>query len=94
MSEVLQANIFFYIASVATVVFCILVSMVLFQVYKIMKSARRIIERVETASEVMAEDAAQIRELVASGGLLSTIFSLVFGLKRKKARSKKSADDN
>ena len=94
MSEVLQANIFFYIASVATVIFCILVSMVLFQVYKIMKSARRIIERVESASEVMAEDAAQIRELIATGGLLSTIFSLVFGLKRKKARAKKTAEDN
>lgn len=92
MSEVLQANIFFYIASVATVVFCIVVTMILFQVYKIVKIIRSILERVDSASEVMAEDVAHVRQLVATGGLLSTIFGLVFGSKRKKNHAKKSDD--
>ncbi|MEY2665130.1 MAG: hypothetical protein RLZZ480_235 [Candidatus Parcubacteria bacterium] len=93
MSEVLQANIFFYIASVATVIFCIVVTMILFQIYKIMKTVRSILERIDSASEVMAEDVAHVRKLVATGGLVSTIVGLVFGTKKKK-RSRTTEDDN
>ncbi len=92
MSEVLQANIFFYIASCATVVFCIVVTMILFQMYKIMKVVRSILERVDSASEVMAEDVAHVRKLVATGGLISTVLGLVFGTKKKK-RAKAEAED-
>jgi hypothetical protein len=92
MSEVLQANIFFYIASVATVVFCIVVTMILFQIYKIMKTVRLILERISLASEVMAEDVAQVRKLVATGGIVSTVMGLVFGTKKKK-RTKAEAHD-
>lgn len=91
MSEVLQANIFFYIASVATVIFCIVVTMILFQFYKVMKTVRSILERIDSASEVMAEDVAQVRKLVQTGGIVSTIMGLVFGTKKKK-RSKVSED--
>lgn len=93
MSEVLQANIFFYIASVATVIFCLLISLVLFEVYKIAKTVRKITERVDSASEVMAEDVAQVRKLVATGGLVSTIVQLVFGAKRKR-HHRKAEDAN
>ena len=92
MSEVLHANIFFFIASIATVIFCIVVTMILFQVYKITKSVRSILERVESASEVVAEDVAHVRQLVATSGLISTIIGLVFGTKNKKSHSKKSAE--
>jgi hypothetical protein len=93
MSEVLQANIFFYIASVATVVFCIVVTMILFQIYKVMKTIRSILERIDSASEVMAEDVAQVRKLVATGGVVSTIMGIVFGGKKKKrARATESED--
>ncbi|MEN9920161.1 MAG: hypothetical protein RL538_54 [Candidatus Parcubacteria bacterium] len=92
MSEVLQANIFFYIASLATVVFCIVVTMILFQIYKIMKTVRSILERIDSASEVMAEDVAHVRKLVATGGLVSTIVGFVFGTKKKK-RAKTEADN-
>lgn len=92
MSEVLQANVFFYIASVATVLFFFLVALILFEVYKIAKVVRRLIERVDKAGEAVAEDAAHVRQLIATGGLVSTIFSLVFGASKKK-RHKQSADD-
>lgn len=91
MSEVLQANIFFYIASVATVVFCIVVTMILFQIFKILKVVRSILERIDSASETMSEDVAHVRKLVATGGLVSTIMGLVFGAKKKK-RTKATAD--
>lgn len=84
MSEVLQANIFFLVASVATVIFCIVVTMILFQIYKIMKAVRFIVERINTASETMSEDVAHVRNLVATGGLVSTVMGLVFGTKKKK----------
>lgn len=94
MSEVLQANIFFFIASVATVIFCIVITMILFQVYKVMKIVRSILERVDSASEVMAEDVANVRKLVATGGLVSTIIGLVFGARQKQKRAKKSNENN
>ncbi len=92
MSEVLQANIFFYIASLATVVFCIVVTMILFQIYKIMKSVRSIVERINSASDMVAEDVAQVRKFIATGGLVSTVMGLVFGAKKKK-RSKSDTED-
>ncbi len=87
MSEVLQANIFFLIASLATVVFCIVVTMILFQIFKITKAVRSILERIDSASETMSEDVAHVRNLVVTGGLVSTVMGLVFGTKKKK-RSK------
>jgi predicted Holliday junction resolvase-like endonuclease len=84
MSEVLQANIFFLVASVATVIFCIVVTMILFQIYKVIKAVRSIVERINSASETMSEDVAHVRHLVATGGLVSTVIGLVFGTKKKK----------
>ncbi len=92
MSEVLQANIFFLIASIATVVFCIVVTMILFQIFKIMKTVRSILERIDSASETMSEDVAHVRKLVATGGLVSTVMGLVFGAKKRK-RSKVTEED-
>ena len=90
MNEVLHANIFFVIASVATVVFCILVSFILYQVLKITRSVRAIMERLESASEMMAKDVAHVRELVASGGIFSRILKFFMGTPRKRrGRSRK-----
>lgn len=93
MTEVLQANIFFLIASIATVVFCIIVAMILFQVYKVVKLIRSILERIESASDTVAEEVAHVRELVASGGLVTSLFSLAMGVK-KRARRKKATEVN
>lgn len=87
MTEVLQANIFFLIASVATVIFCVMIVMVIYQVLKVVKLIRTILERVDAASEIVAEDAAHVRQLIASGNVLSGLFSLVKKAK-KRAKSK------
>lgn len=64
--------------------------MILFQMYKVIKIVRSILERIDSASEVMAEDVAHVRQLVASGGLLASIFSFAFGARKRQKQKKKS----
>ncbi len=91
MTEVLHANIFFIIASVATVVFCLLVCLILYQFYRIAKSVRAIIERIESASDLVADDVAHARKLIATQGLFASLLSFAFG--NAKARKKRAKDD-
>lgn len=92
MSEVLHANIFFIIASIGTVVFIILMSVALYQVVKILRSVRSIVERVEVGSETIADDVSQLRSYVVSGSLFSQLIGLFMG-KATRARSKKADND-
>ncbi|MEM9337049.1 MAG: hypothetical protein AAGA35_04305 [Patescibacteria group bacterium] len=79
MNEVLHANIFFLITSVATVLFTILLCVALYHVIKILKSIRRIVERVDEGSEVIAEDIEHIRSFVLEGSLMSQIIRFFMG---------------
>ncbi len=92
MNEVLHANIFFVIASIATVVFCVLISLILFHVFKIVRSLRAIIERIEAGSEVIAQDMASLREAVASGGIWSRIIQFIMGTKNGRRNKSRSED--
>lgn len=95
MTELLHANIFFFIASIATIVFCILVSMVLYQVFKIMQSIRVIMNRIEMQSEQIADDIDAMRTFVRRGSIVSTLFNLFAGGRtHKKRRSSRTAVDN
>jgi hypothetical protein len=82
MNEILHANIFFIIASVATIIFCILTCIILYYVIKIVQSIRAILKRIEAGSEIVAQDVAYVRELIASGGVLSKIFQFIMGTAR------------
>jgi membrane protein DedA with SNARE-associated domain len=95
MNEVLHANIFFIIASVATVVFCILVSVILYQVIKIMKIVRRVLERVEAGSEMLAEDLSKVRSFFAEGGPVARFIGFFVPTPKstRRRRSKSDADD-
>lgn len=93
MNEILHANIFFIIASIATTVFCILTCIILYHVIKIVQGVRSIIERIEAGSEAIARDVAHVRELVAGGGLMAKAMKFVVGLggstrTRKTAKNK------
>ncbi len=88
MNEVLHANIFFFIASIATVVFCVLVCFILYHVLQIVKSLRAIIERIEAGSEIIAKDVAHVRELVASGGIFSRVVQFFIGAPRGSSRKR------
>jgi hypothetical protein len=93
MNEVLHANIFFFIASIATVIFCILTCIILYHVLKIAKSIRSIVERVDASSEQIAQDISNVREFVASGSawgrVVQFLMSFAGGFGRGGRRSRK-----
>lgn len=89
MNEILHANVFFFIASVATVVFCILLSVILVQIIKITKHLRAIIARVDEGSEVLAGDIARARAFFAGGGIVSRLF----GFWSKKVNEEDDTED-
>ncbi len=93
MSEILQANVFFFITSVAVVVFTILVCVILYHVIKILGSIRAIVAKIEEGSDLIAEDMSMLRTFVIEGSLVSQIMSFFLGKKARKAPlSKKSKD--
>lgn len=95
MNEILHANIFFFIASAATVLFCILVSVALYQLIKILKLIRSVMERIEQGSELIAEDVANVRAFIKNGGLMSRILGFMMGAGfGKRKRSRRSRDDD
>ena len=94
MNEILQANIFFVIASIATVCFCILVCIALYQIIKILQSVRAIITRVEQGSAMLAEDIESLRSYFLEGGFWSRLLSMFFGgTKTSASRRSRSASN-
>jgi hypothetical protein len=94
MNEILQANIFFLIASIATVCFCILVCFILYQVIKIMQLVRSILERIEAGSEVLASDLAHIRMFFSEDGFLSRVLNMFGGNSAPKTPRRKKASES
>lgn len=90
MSEILQANVFFVVASIGTVIFILLLSIALYHVIKVIRSVRRIVERVEVGSEVVAEDLRELRENLSPRRVLSFLLG-VAGM--RSVRGRRSADD-
>jgi len=95
MNEVLHANIFFIIASVASVIFAIITCLILYQIYKIVRIIRSILERVETASEVVAKDVSDMHSFVANGGgLFTKILNIIISaVGEQRSRRKRSQED-
>ena len=79
MTEVLQANVFFFITSIAVIAFTLLLCIALYHVIKILKSVRSIVARIEEGSEVIAEDIAYLRQYFKEGSLISHLVGLFFG---------------
>lgn len=93
MSEILQANIFFMITSIAAVIVTIFVCIILYHVIRILRSIRKIVDRVEQSSEVIAEDVSQLRAYVFEGSLVSQIMGFFLGKKAPKTSSKRKFKD-
>lgn len=89
MNEVLHANIFFVIASVATIAFCVLTCVILYHVLKIVRSIRSIVERIEAGSEQLAQDVAHVREVIASGGMFTRLIQFIIGATQGRSRAKR-----
>ena len=82
----LQANIFFFITSIAVVVFTVLVCVAVYYVIRILRTVGKIVERVDLGSETIAEDISQLRSYIAEGSLMSQIVGLFIKTKKKSRR--------
>ena len=89
MTEVLHANIFFFITSIAVIVFALLVCVLMYHLIKITKSIRRIVDRIEEGSEVIVEDLTQLREFFAEGNIMTHVLGMFMGRQTRKRRKKK-----
>lgn len=87
MNEILHANIFFIIASVATTIFSLLLILVLWQVFKLVKSVRNIVERVEAGSEQVAADVAHARQLLYSGGVIGRVVGFFVNTSNRRSKN-------
>lgn len=86
MTDILQANIFFFVASVATIAFCIIVILIMYQVLRITQSIRAIINRIESQSEQIATDINTVRNFVRQGTLVRTLFNFFTKPKNRRRR--------
>lgn len=83
MDEVLQANIFFFITGIAVIVFTSLLCVVLFHGIKVLKSLRRIMDRIEEGTEVIAEDMQNVRAYFSADGILKRLIMKLMGTSQK-----------
>lgn len=74
MSEVLQANVFFFITGIAVIIFTFLLSIALYHVIRLLRSVRRIVDRIEAGSEVIADDLEHIRTYITEQSFLARFF--------------------
>ena len=93
MNEILHANIFFFIASVGVVLFTFLVCVLLYQLLKIVRSIRRIVERVEAGSEVLADDIENLRENLNPARLVTFVMGLIPGMAPPPRRRRRKDED-
>lgn len=68
MGEILQTNLFFFITGSAVIIITVFLSIVLYHLIKAVRSVRRIIERIEAGSEVLADDLDHVRNVVTGTG--------------------------
>ncbi len=90
MSEILHANIFFLIASIATIIFSIMVFIAMYGIIKIIASIRAILSKIEAGSDLIAEDINAARAFVANGGILSHLIRFVTRFKSDGRKSRSS----
>lgn len=83
MSEVLHANIFFIITSLAVVVFTLMVCVLVYYLIRIVRSIDRIVARIDEGSELVASDLATLRETLHPKQLMRLVATLFGGRRRR-----------
>lgn len=69
MSEVLQANIFFFITAVAVVVVTVFIAIALFYFIQILRNVRDISNKAKRASDILGKDLSEFRQTIKAEGL-------------------------
>lgn len=92
MTEVLQANIFFFITAAAIIAFTIFLCVAVFYLIKILRTVSRLTDRIEAGSENIAKDIDNLRSYVAGGALLSQAVGF-FTRGRSRTRHRAKSED-
>jgi hypothetical protein len=79
MNEVLHANIFFFVTGIAVIVCTAILCVLLIHGIKLLKSVRRIIDRIDAETEEIAEDMQSVRAYFREGGILQRLFVKLVG---------------
>lgn len=101
MSDLIHADIFFFITSISVVVLSLFVAAALYYVVKILRDLQAVSAKIRKASDELEEDFEHLRSAMKGEGLkVKTIFDLFLefitlkfrGGARRKARAKKVSE--
>jgi uncharacterized protein YoxC len=77
MEDIVKADIFFFIASIAMVMLSILIATILYFVFKMVRTVQRIVDRIEAQSEEIAHDVNNFRSFMYKGSVFASIINLL-----------------
>ena len=84
MDTLMKANIFFFVSTIAVIVFTLVLVLLMIHVMRFFSSLRLMMKKIELAAGEMSEDAKEMLEDIKQ----SFIFRLLFPHKRKAKRQK------
>lgn len=94
MNDILLTNIFFIITGTAVLIITALLGVVLFHAIKIIRTVRKILEKIDAGSETIADDLSRLREYFIERSFFSMILGKVFGATRGVRRKKSTRTKN
>ena len=78
MEELMKADLFFFITTVAVILLTVFVIIALYYIIRIVRNVRDITERVDEGSKALGEDLKELRTKVKSNGFTLRLFSALF----------------
>lgn len=89
MNTIIQADIFFFIASIALTIVTIIFIIALIYLIKFLRDAKQVMNIIRYEAELVSEDLENLRDKVYEGDFsLGSIFSIFSKLRGKKGRRK------
>lgn len=90
MTEVLQTNIFFFIASASVIAFTVFLCVAVFYLIVILRGISQITKRINEGTENITSDINRFKSYVAEGKLISQVVGLFVGSRRSKKRGQQN----
>lgn len=99
MNTIIHADIFFFITSIAVVIFAIGTIIVFYYLIRLMKHVEYIAEKIRLESDHVTEDIAAIRDRIRNGeskalSIMGRMFTFFIGKAVNKKRRAKSRDED
>jgi len=66
---------------------------IMWQLMKLVKAIRKVVERVESGSEQIAADAAHMRQFVSNGGMFTKVIGIIMSAMASQQQRRRSDDD-